>query len=389
MVILLISVKNRVKIYYNNEKEKEITMTERELEILELLRDDPQISQDELAFKLKITRSGVATHIHNLMKKGYIKGRGYIVNESKFVTVIGGNNIDILGIPFEKLIAHNSNPGTIYYTLGGAGRNIAYALTLLGVPSYFVSVYGDDLNGEKFISDCRENGIDTQCCEKIHGEHTSSFMYIDNSQGIKYIGISDMEIYKQMSPAFLSKFLERINCSQYCVVDTNLPEETFHFLYQKVKIPIIVKTVSINKNIRIIHSKQKLFALVTTPPELKELLNYYNKKYISIEDAIDYLLTKNITNIMVFSVSDGLYYGSKSQQYHIKKIPKNITNTNGACDVLTSVMIWGLQNEFSWNRIMRYGYCAIFLSLQTKEAIHPQLNGTTIVDMEKKLFPSN
>ncbi len=152
-------------------------MTERELEILEILKNDPLISQESLAQKLVITRSGVAAHIHNLMKKGYIKGKGYILNDIKFVTVIGGNNIDILGIPKEKLIVQNSNPGKISYTYGGAGHNIAYALTKYDVSNYFISVYGNDINGERFINHCREHKIDIQCCEKIHGAHTSSFMY--------------------------------------------------------------------------------------------------------------------------------------------------------------------------------------------------------------------
>lgn len=85
-------------------------MTERELEILEILKNNPLISQDELASQLMITRSGVAAHIHNLMKKGYIKGKGYIINQDNFVSVIGGNNLDILGIPNDRLITNNSNP---------------------------------------------------------------------------------------------------------------------------------------------------------------------------------------------------------------------------------------------------------------------------------------
>lgn len=114
-----------------------------------------------------ISRSGAATHIHNLMKKGYIKGKGYIINQDNFVSVIGGNNLDILGIPNDRLITNNSNSGKIYYSLGGAGRNIALALTKLNVQNYFISVYGKDLNGEKFILDCRENNMDISCCEKL------------------------------------------------------------------------------------------------------------------------------------------------------------------------------------------------------------------------------
>ena len=237
-------------------------MTERELEILEILKNDPLISQESLAQKLVITRSGVAAHIHNLMKKGYIKGKGYILNDIKFVTVIGGNNIDILGIPKEKLIVQNSNPGKISYTYGGAGHNIAYALTKYDVSNYFISVYGNDINGERFINHCREHKIDIQCCEKIHGAHTSSFMYIDDFNGVKFIGINDMDIYQKMTPEFLSKYLDRINASQYCVADTNIPAQSFQYLYTHVTVPFLVKTTSIQKNDRMIQENQKIFALI-------------------------------------------------------------------------------------------------------------------------------
>ncbi|MFR3072620.1 MAG: winged helix-turn-helix transcriptional regulator, partial [Paeniclostridium sp.] len=43
-------------------------MTDREKEILEILRDDPMVSQQTLADMLNITRSSVAVHITNKMK---------------------------------------------------------------------------------------------------------------------------------------------------------------------------------------------------------------------------------------------------------------------------------------------------------------------------------
>ena len=55
-------------------------MTRREQEILEIIKEKPTIEQSELAAMLGITRSSVAVHIANLQKKGYILGRGYIVN---------------------------------------------------------------------------------------------------------------------------------------------------------------------------------------------------------------------------------------------------------------------------------------------------------------------
>ena len=41
------------------------------------------------------------------------------------ILVIGGANIDILGISSHHLISKDSNPGKIHVTFGGVGRNIA------------------------------------------------------------------------------------------------------------------------------------------------------------------------------------------------------------------------------------------------------------------------
>ena len=59
------------------------------------------------------------------MKKGYIKGKGYILNKSNYITVIGGSNIDIQGVPNIPLVMFDSNPGKVDISLGGVGRNIA------------------------------------------------------------------------------------------------------------------------------------------------------------------------------------------------------------------------------------------------------------------------
>ena len=47
-------------------------MTQRERQLLEWIRENPMISQQELADKAGITRSSVAVHISNLIKKGCI-----------------------------------------------------------------------------------------------------------------------------------------------------------------------------------------------------------------------------------------------------------------------------------------------------------------------------
>ena len=108
-------------------------MTQRERQLLNWIEENPLISQQELADKAGITRSSVAVHISNLMKKGYITGKGYIVHTAPYVTVVGGVNVDIGGQPAGALVPQDSNPGTVGMSLGGVGRNIAHNMSLLGL----------------------------------------------------------------------------------------------------------------------------------------------------------------------------------------------------------------------------------------------------------------
>ena len=59
-------------------------MTEREAEIFRIIQQHPSISQNELAAQLNLARSSVAVHIANLQKKGYILGKGYIINDDSY-----------------------------------------------------------------------------------------------------------------------------------------------------------------------------------------------------------------------------------------------------------------------------------------------------------------
>ena len=59
-------------------------MTQRERQILQLIEANPMISQQEIADTLGLARSSVAVHISNLMKKGCIAGKGYVLRSESY-----------------------------------------------------------------------------------------------------------------------------------------------------------------------------------------------------------------------------------------------------------------------------------------------------------------
>lgn len=122
-------------------------MTNRESEILEIIKKQPDIEQSEIASRLNIARASVAVHISNLQKKGYISGRIYLVNDFEYAVGIGAANVDICGRSKNPIIMADSNPGAMSISLGGVTRNICENLARLGGSVKLISALGSDLYG--------------------------------------------------------------------------------------------------------------------------------------------------------------------------------------------------------------------------------------------------
>ncbi|KKM10932.1 hypothetical protein SY88_11235 [Clostridiales bacterium PH28_bin88] len=100
-------------------------LTEREKEILSLLRQDPMISQEELANRLNISRSATAVHISNIIKKGAILGRGYVFGEDPGIVVVGTTELTIAASTMEDPLDTGLPEGSITVSCGGAGFHLA------------------------------------------------------------------------------------------------------------------------------------------------------------------------------------------------------------------------------------------------------------------------
>ena len=157
-------------------------MTEREGQVLALIRENSQLSQSEIAARLGISRSAVAGHIMNLTAKGILKGRGYVISDQPFVVVVGGANIDICGSPGVPLRMGDSNPGTVTSSPGGVARNVAENLARLGVDCRLITAVGNDHHGDLLCDQGRAAGIDMRHVMRLDAAPTSTYVSVlDNS----------------------------------------------------------------------------------------------------------------------------------------------------------------------------------------------------------------
>lgn len=98
----------------------------------------------------------------------------------------------------------DSNPGRVRMSLGGVGRNIAHNMSLLGVDTRMLTVFGDDLYAQRIAASCGELGIDISQCLTVPGGSTSTYLFVADRRGDMSVAVSDMEIYAHMTPSFLA-----------------------------------------------------------------------------------------------------------------------------------------------------------------------------------------
>jgi pseudouridine kinase len=254
-------------------------MTQREKEIIGILKEEPTISQDDLAKRLNITRSSVAVHITNLIKKGIILGKGYIVNEEPYIVVIGGSNIDIQGIPQHPLIAKDSNIGHVNISLGGVARNIAENTTRLSIPTRLISVIGQDLYGQSILNHASSIGLHMNDTLVVSSQKTSTYLSILDHHHDLEVAINAMDIMESLTKEYIQSKKKLLEHAQLIVCDTNVNESVLETLFSLAKdVPIFIDTVSTTKALKVkpylskIHTikpnKAELYALMDAPPTM-------------------------------------------------------------------------------------------------------------------------
>ena len=350
-------------------------MTQRDRQILNWIEADPMISQQELADRAGITRSSVAVHISNLMKKGCIAGKGYIVTRSPYVTVVGGMNMDIGGRPYKKLVAKDSNPGAVRMSPGGVGRNIAHNMSLLGLDVRLLTAFGDDVYAQKLAAVCGELGIDISQSPVIPGGHTSTYLFVNDESGDMQLAVSDMDIYDHLTPQVLQSRRQLLDGSQVVVLDTNLPAETVAWVAENCRAPIFADPVSTAKAEKLRPVLGRLHTLKPNRIEAELLSGVAISDDASLRRAADALLETGLHRVFISLGADGVFAADRSGQVlHLPAPEGNIVSTTGCGDSFMAALAWAYLQGSDLERSARAGLAASTITMASADTINPAMS---------------
>ncbi len=356
-------------------------LTDREQQVLALIRANRLISQRAIAKQLGISRSAAAGHVMNLTAKGIVKGRGYVISDAPFVAVVGGANMDIHGTPHAALRPHDSNPGSVQSSPGGVARNIAENLARLGVDCRLIAPVGNDHHGQLLMQQGREAGIDMRNMLQLDSANTSIYLSILDDCGDMSVAISDMTILDRLNAEQLRDRKKMLRQATMIIADTNLTDDALAYLTRTfADHTLFVDTVSTTKAIKI---KPYLSAVHTLKPSLIEAEEIAGIK-APTDDRLPALANwfhdRGVKRLFITLGPRGVFYSTGEEQ-GVEKIPASAVppvNAGGAGDAFVAGLAHAWLNQWPLLRSVRFAMAAAKLTLAYAATNNPDLSNAAV-----------
>ncbi|AQQ54617.1 carbohydrate kinase [Planococcus lenghuensis] len=318
-------------------------LNDNEQAVLELIRKDPYVSQQELATAVGLSRPSIANIISGLTRKGYIFGRAYILSGSDPVICVGGANIDQKFHIKDKAQLGTSNPVNVRRTVGGVARNIAENLGRLGMDVSLISASGTDKDWS-IIEEASESYMNLDMVTQLMGSSTGSYTAVLDTEGEMIIALANMEIYDAITPELLQQYESLLSRSKSIVADLNCPKDSVQFLCQcarKHQVPIFLISVSGPKMNRLPEDLDGVTWLITNRDESE---TFFQQEIRNDEDwrkAVDNWLSRGVENVIITNGKEGSMIGNEAEGiFHVPAFTaREVKDVTGAGDAFSSAVI--------------------------------------------------
>ena len=356
-------------------------LTNREQQVLSLIRKDPMLSQQAIAERLGISRSAAGGHIMNVTNKGYIKGRGYVVSDAPFVNVIGGANIDIHGKSLQELRRNDSNPGAVHISAGGVARNIAENLARLGVDCRLISAIGNDHHGQMLKRLSRDAGIDMQYVHEIAQAPTSTYLSVLDDTGDMQVAIADMSIIDHLGADRLRPQQAMLSQSALNIVDANLPDDALAWLTATfADVPLFADTVSTAKAPRLKPYLSSIHTLKASAIEAEALTGMQARTQPRLRKLAACLHAEGVERVFITRGEQGVFYSTAGAEgaEKLRRSKRNVHNAGGAGDAFLAGLAYAWLKDWPLHKTLRFALAAADITLSHPATSNPGLSLTAV-----------
>jgi pseudouridine kinase len=375
-------------------------MTQREREIVDLLRLDPALDAAALAERLGTTKTSVAVHLSNLTKKGVILGRGYLLRpDRRSVVVVGGANMDIKAHSHEKTALRTSNPGAAVTTPGGVGRNIAENLARLGSPTHLVAPVGRDQFGEDLVAATRAAGVVVDHMV-TSDEPTGTYLAVMEADGELLVAVSNMACTDSLTVRQLAGARDLLAHCDLLVIDGNIPPAPAVWLLDyavATGVDVVIDPVSVAKAAALAPALTPERPLLALTPNQDELAAIVGRRVpyttASVARAAREVHDRGVRHVWVRRGLAGSTLSSLDEDgrvtvTHLPAPRTEAVDVTGAGDAMTAAFVHALLRGDSPREAAAFGQMAAALTVASPETVRPDLS-SRLIDAELRAAKEN
>lgn len=368
-----------------------MALTEREMQIITLLRRDPLVSSEAIAEILGTTRASVNVHLSNLVKKGALLGRGYILSEGPTVVVVGGSNLDVKARASARVQSGTSNPGSSSMAPGGVGRNIAENLARLGTRTVLISSIGRDPAGEMVLAQTASAGVVLEHVHRTDGP-TGTYVALLDHDGELVAAVADMSATAQLGPEQLGSARGVIAAASLLVLDGNLAFAALGYALDRAHaagVRSIIEPVSAPKAALLaphLTPERPLYAITPNRDELEALTDLPTRTDRQVRAAAAALHDRGIRLVWVrlgrrgSTLSERLDDGTTSH-VDIEALPTTVEDVTGAGDAMLAAFCHAVLEGSEPIEAARLGHAAAALTIASPSTVRTDLTPQVLRSM--------
>ncbi|AWE08754.1 carbohydrate kinase [Lysinibacillus sp. 2017] len=351
-------------------------MNEKEKLVFKLIKENPFLSQQEMAEQLGMSRPALANIISALIKRGEILGRAYVLPEKNQIITIGGANVDRKFSIEGNVQLGTSNPAKVSESVGGVARNIAENLGRLGNRISLITTLGDDHDG-RLIEQSSKAYMNFDLVEKLKGNTTGSYTAVLDDHGELVVAMANMSIYSKLSPMILKKHEVILQNASCLIIDLNCSAETVQyvkdFAYQR-EVPLVIVPVSSPKMMNMPSDLHGVDYLICNRDEAETYLNVKLETYGHYEKAVKALLEKGAKYALLTLGEHGVMVGHAGKVTHFKAVlTNNIVDVTGAGDAFVSAFLHGVLNNEELEEAVQLALVSATKTLQSDKTVREDL----------------
>lgn len=357
-------------------------------QLLQLIRANPFISQQELADALTLSRSAVAGYIAGLIRERKLLGRAYVLPDRRPVVCIGAANLDRKLRSLAPLALHTSNPASQAESFGGVARNIAENLARLGTPVALLTATGMDSSGAALLAHAESAGIDTHGALRLEDAASGTYTAVLDAGGDMVVALADMALYDRLNPDFVAAREAQLGASTLVVADLNLPLDSVDALRRQARrsgVPLVLVAVSEPKMARLprelagvrllMLNAGELAARVARPLPDQAALEAAMRE-VQAQGARDVVLTRGAAGVLL-TLPDGAIAALDAPA-------AEVIDVTGAGDAFAAAVCWSLAQDGNDDLMLacRRGLHLSKLTVGVLDTVHPGLGPDSLAAVD-------